>query len=187
MAKTPTFGRYAELPLADMTPAQRAGYDHMVDGPRGRLPGPYKIWMHNPALLHAADPLGSHFTPGKSSISEREREIAVLVINSKWRSAYPTTAHEKRGAEVGLPAAAIAAIVAGQPASFPDAREQAVHDMATALAAERLIPEALHNRAVAALGHDGVTDIIVLMGYYTAVSLTMNFYAVAPGTPGLAR
>ncbi|MSP05116.1 MAG: carboxymuconolactone decarboxylase [Acetobacteraceae bacterium] len=187
MSKTPTFGRYAELPLADMTAAQRAGYDLMVDGPRARLPGPYKIWMHNPALLRAADPLGRHFTPGASSISEREREIAVLVINSKWRSAYPTTAHEKRGKEVGLPDAATAAIVAGLPTSFTDAREQIVYEMAIALVGERLIPQGLHDRAVAALSHEGVTDIIVLMGYYTAVSLTMNFYAVAPGTPGISR
>jgi hypothetical protein len=29
--------------------------------------------------------------------------------------------------------------------------------------------------------------VIVLMGYYTCVSLTMNFYAVPAGSPGLAR
>jgi hypothetical protein len=29
--------------------------------------------------------------------------------------------------------------------------------------------------------------MIVLMGYYTSVSLTMNFYAVPAGSPGLAR
>jgi hypothetical protein len=38
------------------------------------------------------------------SLSEREREIAVCIINSKWHSAYPTSAHERRGKEVGLPA-----------------------------------------------------------------------------------
>jgi hypothetical protein len=37
------------------------------------------------------------------------------------------------------------------------------------------------------LGHARITDMIVLMGYYTAVSLTMNFYAVPAGTPGMAR
>jgi hypothetical protein len=40
---------------------------------------------------------------------------------------------------------------------------------------------------VQTLGHERITDIIVLMGYYTAVSFTMNFYDVAAGTPGLAR
>jgi len=151
------------------------------------LPGPYKVWVHNPKLVHAAAPLGQHFTPGQSSLSEREREIAVLVITSRWHSAYPTAAHEKRGMEVGLPTAAVEAIVAGFPASFPDAREQAVYEVAMTLASGRIVPQTLYERAIAALGHESVTDMIVLMGYYTAVSLTMNFYAVAAGTPGMAR
>ena len=59
--------------------------------------------------------------------------------------------------------------------------------MATSLAAGRLVSQGLHDRAVKTLGHERITDIIVLMGYYTAVSLTMNFYDVPAGTPGLAR
>jgi len=185
MSDPPTFGRYAELPVDRMTAAQREGYRFLVEGPRGRLPGPYKVWVHNPKLLRAAAPLGQHFTPGESALSEREREIAVLVITSRWHSAYPTAAHEKRGVEVGLPAAAVEAIVAGLPTSFPDAREQVVYEVA--LAGGRLVPQSLYDRAVVMLGHESVTDVIVLMGYYTAVSLTMNFYAVPAGTPGLAR
>jgi 4-carboxymuconolactone decarboxylase len=187
MSDTATFGRYAEIPVDRMTPEQQKGYRAMVDGPRGRLPGPYKIWVHNPGLLHAAAPLGEHFTPGRSSLSEREREIAVVVITSRWHSAYPAAAHERRGKEVGLPAAAVEAITAGLPASFSDAREQAVYEVAVTLADRRLVSQGLYDRAVKALGHEGVTDMIVLMGYYTAVSLTMNFYAVPAGSPGLAR
>jgi 4-carboxymuconolactone decarboxylase len=187
MSGTPTFGRYAEIPVEQMTPAQRDGYRFMVDGPRGRLPGPYKVWVHNPKLVHAAAPIGQHFTPGQSSLSEREREIAVLVITSRWHSAYPTAAHEKRGMEVGLPAAAVEAIVGGLPTSFTDAREQVVYEVAMALAGGRLVPQGLYDRAVTVLGHESVTDMIVLMGYYTSVSLTMNFYAVPAGSPGLAR
>lgn len=187
MSETPTFGRYAELPVAKMTPDQEKAYRFLVEGPRGRLPGPYKVWVHNPSLVYAAAPLGQHFTPGQSSLSEREREIAVVVITSRWHSAYPTAAHEKRGKEVGLPASAVEAIIAGLPASFTDAREQTVYEVAMALAAGREIPQGLYDRAVKTLGHESVTDMIVLMGYYTAVSLTMNFYAVPAGTPGLAR
>ena len=47
--------------------------------------------------------------------------------------------------------------------------------------------QGLYDRAVKALGHESITDVVVLMGYYTAVSLTMNVYAVPAGTPGLAR
>ena len=186
MSDAPTFGRYAEIPFDRMTPAQQEGYRFLVDGPRGRLPGPYKVWVHNPNLVHAAEPLGQHFTPGRSSLSEREREIAVVVITSKWHSAYPNNAHEKRGKEVGLPAGAVEAIVAGLPTSFQDQREQAVYEVAMALAAERLVPQGLYDRAVQVLGHESITDMIVLMGYYTCVSLTMNSYAVPAGSPGLA-
>jgi len=187
MSGTPTFGRYAELPVDQMTPQQRDAYRLMIDGPRGRLPGPYKVWVHNPKLLQAASPLGQHFTPGQSSLSEREREIAVVVITSSWRSAYPTAAHEKRGKEVGLPAATVEAIIGGLAVSFADAREQVVYEVAVALAGRHLVPQGLYERAVKVLGHEGVTDVIVLMGYYTAVSLTMNFYAVPAGTTGLTR
>jgi 4-carboxymuconolactone decarboxylase len=187
MSDAPTFGRYTEMPVDRMTREQREGYRFLVEGPRGRLPGPYKVWVHNPKLVHAAAPLGQHFTPGQSSLSEREREIAVLVITSRWQSAYPTAAHEKRGKEVGLPAAAVEAIIAGLPASFGDAREQVVYEVAMALAGGRLVPQGLYDRAVTVLGHETITDMVVLMGYYTAVALTMNFYAVPAGSPGLAR
>ncbi len=187
MGEAPTFGRYAEIPVERMTPEQREGYRFLVDGPRGRLPGPYKIWVNNPKLVQAAAPMGQHFTPGSSSLSEREREIAVVVITSQWHSGYPAAAHEKRGKEVGLPADAVRAKMAGLPTGFDDPREQAVYEVAVSLAGNRLISQGLYDRAVAALGHEGVTDMIVLMGYYTAVSLRMNFYAVPPGSPGLAR
>jgi 4-carboxymuconolactone decarboxylase len=49
------------------------------------------------------------------------------------------------------------------------------------------VSNGLYDRAVSVLGHERITDVIVLMGYYTAVSLTMNFYAVPAGTSGLAR
>jgi len=186
MSEAATFGRYAEIPVEKMTPEQHDAYRYLVEG-RGGLPGPYKVWVQNPKLLRAAAPLGQHFTPGQSSLTEREREIAVLVITSAWRSAYPTAAHERRGKEVGLPADAVEALIAGRPTSFADAREQAVYEVALALAGARLVSQALHDRAVAALGHERLTDVIVLMGYYTAVSFTMNFYAVPAGTPGLKR
>src|SRR5207237_3511085 len=88
MADTPTFGRYAEIPYDQMTPEQQEGYRTLIET-RGRLPGPNKIYVHNPKLAKVMGPLGAYFRTGYS-LSEREREIAVVIINSKWHSAYPT-------------------------------------------------------------------------------------------------
>ena len=186
MPETPTFGRYAELPLDGMTPEQREAYNFVV-ATRGSVGGPSKIWVHNPKLAKAAAPLGAHFHPGGYSLSEREREIAVCIINSKWHSAYPTNAHERRGKEVGLPADKVEALIAGLPTSFSDTREQIVYEMAMALSNSRWVPKGLYDRAVVALGHVGITDVITLMGYYTAVSMTLAFYDVPAGAPGLQR
>ncbi len=182
-----TFGRYTELSVDEMTPEQQAGYRLLVDGPRGRLPGPYRVWVHNPSLVHAISPVGNHFTPGQSSLSEREREITVLVICSQWNSVFPTNAHERRGKEVGLSPSVVEALVSGRVPDLTDAREVAVYDTALALASGRPIPQDLYDRALAALGHESVTDMIALMGYYTSVSLTMNFYAVPASGAGTAR
>ena len=148
MTDTPAFGRYAELPVERMTPEQQAGYRLLVDGPRGRLPGPYRVWVHNSKLVHAIAPLGNHFTPGHSALSEREREIVVLVVCSQWGAVYPTNAHERRGKEVGLPATVVETIVAGRPAALSDKREGVVYDLALALVSGRLIPQDLYDRAV---------------------------------------
>ncbi len=97
-----------------MTPEQQEGY-RFVREIRGGVGGPSKIWVHNPKLAKAAAPLGAHFHPGGYSLSEREREIAVIIINSKWHSAYLTNAHERRGKEVGLPADKVEAMLSGLP------------------------------------------------------------------------
>ena len=91
-AAEPTFGRYAEIPLDQMTPQQREGSDRVVES-RGEAPGPY-IFIQNPALMHVVVPVGVYFNNGHSSLSGAEREIAVNLINGHWLAAYSN--HERR-------------------------------------------------------------------------------------------
>ncbi len=185
MPDTPTFGRYAEIAHDRMTPEQQDAYKTLVET-RGRLPGPTKIWVENAKLAKAAAPLGAHFRTGYS-LSEREREIAVVVINSKWHSIYPTNAHERAGKAAGLPADKVEAMLSGLPTSFADTREQVVYEMAKCLSESRWVSKGLYDRAVAALGHVGITDTICLMGYYTMVSMTLAFYDVPADAAGMQR
>jgi 4-carboxymuconolactone decarboxylase len=185
MADAPTFGRYAEIPYDKMSPEQQQAYKGLIET-RGRLPGPNKIYVHNPKLANVMGPLGAYFRTGYS-LSEREREIAVVIINSKFHSAYPTNAHERAGKAAGLPADKVEAMLSGIPTSFSDEREQVVYEMANCLANSRWAPKGLYDRAVKALGHVGITDVITLMGYYTSVSMTLAFYDVPAGAPGITR
>ena len=59
--------------------------------------------------------------------------------------------------------------------------------MAKCLSESRWVSKGLYDRAVEALGHVGITDAITLMGHYTSVSMTLAFYDVPAGAPGMAR
>ena len=185
MAETPTFGRYAEIPYDQMTPEQQEAYRGMVET-RGRLPGPNKIYIHNPGLAKVMGPLGAYFRTGYS-LSEREREIAVVIITSRFHSAYPTNAHERAAKNAGLPSDKVEAMLTGLPTSFSDTREQVVYEMAICLANARWVSKGLYDRAVEALGHEGITDVITLMGFYSSVAMTLAFYDVPSDAPGLER
>src|SRR3954452_11824823 len=104
-----------------MTPEQQDAYRSLVET-RGRLPGPNKIWVDNPKLAKVMGPLGAYLRTGYS-LSEREREIAFVVINRKWQSISPSTAHDRAAKPSGVPADKVEAMLSGLPTAFDDERE----------------------------------------------------------------
>jgi 4-carboxymuconolactone decarboxylase len=179
----PTVGRFAEIAQDQWTPEQQEAYRLVIEAeglePGAPLPSaPLKLWMSNPKLSKALASLIYYFKPPHFSLSPRERELAVCVITSKWHTPYTIYAHETFAKNSGMPPEMIDAVISGLPASFANEREQVIYEMATALANSRWISKGLYDRAVKALGHTGITDVTVLMGFYTAVSLTVGFYDV---------
>src|ERR1700739_4502537 len=143
-----TFGRYAETPYDQMTPEQQEGFRILTKAEGGELQGPAKIWVDNPNLAKAVAPLADHFHPPNHSLTQREREIAVCVILGKWQAPFPINAHNRVAMELAIPREFVDALLCGQPTLLEDQREQTVHELATALAAGRYIPQSLYNRAI---------------------------------------
>ena len=181
-----TFGRHKEHPLDQMSADERRAYD-LVMKERGLIPGPYKIWLQNPKLIEALLPIGLHYD-GHSTLSKGEIEIVVNLTNGKWIAPYSNFEHEWMGEQLGgLPAEKVQALIAGLPASFEDPRQQVSYEITSALLAARLIPRGLFERAIALLGHAGLTDLIAIIGYFTTVSLTLRAYDVPSNAEGLRR
>jgi 4-carboxymuconolactone decarboxylase len=172
-----TWGRYKEIPLDKMTPDQRRVYQ-LTMKERGQVPGPYKIWLQNPKLMEVMVPLGAYYQ-GHSSLSKAEIEIATNLTNGRWLAAYSNYEHEIIGErEGGLPPLKVQALIAGLPTSFEDPRQQVVYEVTSALIAPRVVPTGLYRRAVKLLGDAGLTDLTVLIGYFTCVSLSLIAYDV---------
>ena len=185
MAAKPTFGRYAEIPYDQMTPEQQEGFKVVMET-RGNLPGPAKIYVHNAKLAKLLGPLGRHFRTDYS-LSEREREIVLIIFCAKIKSAYATSGHEKVARKEGLPADKVEAILSGLTTSFDDKREQVVYEMSICLSESRWVSTGLFDRAVELLGHVGITDVIGMAGYYSTVAMTLAFYDVPAGATGMQR
>jgi 4-carboxymuconolactone decarboxylase len=132
-------------------------------------------------------PLGVYYQ-GHSSLSESEIEIATNLTNARWLAAYSNYEHEQIAEKAGgLPPEKVQALIAGLPTSFEDARQQVVYEITSALIAPRVIPTGLYQRAVNLLGDAGLTDLTVLIGYFTCVSLTLMAYDVPSNAIGLER
>lgn len=179
-----TFGRFVETPVKEMDADMRSAYDYTVKL-RGAVPGPHKIWLSNPKLLRTIVPTGDYFQTG-STLTKAEIEIATNVIDGRWGAAYTNYEHEKMGIEVAhLAPEKVAALIAGLPTSFDDARQQVVYELSSTLAAARYVPVTLLRRAQGLLGDAGIVDVTVLMGWFTSACLTLMTYDVPSDAVGL--
>jgi 4-carboxymuconolactone decarboxylase len=179
-----TFGRYQETSVDQMDPEMKAAYDFTTKL-RGFVPGPHKIWLANPKLSQTIVPTGAYFQT-ESTLTKAEIEIATNLINGKWRSAYGNYEHEVIGHFAGgLASEKVQALIIGLPTSFEDPREQVVYELTTALISSRVVPLGLYRRAKELLGDAGIVDVTVLLGWFTAVSLTLCAFDVPANAVGL--
>jgi 4-carboxymuconolactone decarboxylase len=170
--------RILEVAPEQMSEAQKAGVEALLAG-RGRLLAPYKIWLHSPGLMRAMEQLGT-FLNHHSSLTEREVELGICLVAQHWVGEYVFASHARRCLDLGFSPAVIEAIQGGREPELPDAREHAVYEVARMAARPGPGPDAAFDGAVAALGRDGLAEVICLLGYYSAVAIGMKLHRVPP-------
>jgi 4-carboxymuconolactone decarboxylase len=179
-----TFGRFTETPVDGMSPQMKDAYQYTREL-RGLVPGPHKIWLANPTLSKTIVPTGAYYQT-ESTLTKAEIEIATNLINGNWRAAYANYEHEIIGVEKGgLAPERVQALIAGLPTSFDDPRQQVVYELSSALVAPRVVPLGLYRRAKELLGDAGIVDVTVLLGWFTAVCMTLAAFDVPSNAVGL--
>jgi 4-carboxymuconolactone decarboxylase len=168
--------RFLDIPPDQLTPEQRSGLDALLRG-RGRIPTPYKVWLHSPGLLRAMQQLGT-FLNQQSTLTERQIELGICLIAHHWRTDYLFRTHGARAVKAGFPPAVIEAIRANQTPDLPDPRERAVFEVATLAQQPGAGSDQAFDSAVAILGRDGLAEVMCLLGYYSAVAIAMKLHRV---------
>ena len=168
--------RILEIPPEKLTPEQTTVFDQLTAG-RGRILGPYKIWIHSPTVAAGMERIGT-FLNKHASLSKREVEIVILVIAQHWKGDYVRQAHIREGKAAGLSQETIDAILAGGDPKLAGAHERAVHRFAAALVSGSKLSDAEFAEVETVLGREGIAEVLVLLGYYTSVALAMKVHDV---------
>jgi 4-carboxymuconolactone decarboxylase len=168
--------RILEIPPEKLTSEQKTVFEQLTAG-RGRILGPYKIWIHSPTVASGMEHIGT-FLNKHASLSKREVEIGILVISQHWQADYVRQAHIREGKAAGLTQETIDAILAGRDPKLTDPHERAVHKFAAALVGGGKLSDAEFAEVEKILGRPGIAEVLVLLGYYTSVSMAMKMHEV---------
>jgi 4-carboxymuconolactone decarboxylase len=180
MAGENVLQRDFEIPPELRTDRQQQMVRHIEQGPRGRVMINLRAWLHNMDFLDVAEPFGlylSQFAP----VTKRQKEILVLVHAQFWDAKYEWDAHTRHALKAGIHQGQIDAIAKGLRPEFEDPVENLTWELVMALHTVRHIDDDLYDRCMKVFDHKGVSDLIGLIGLYTMVAMTLNFYDVPPG------
>ena len=142
---------------------------------RGRVPTPFKVWLHSDKLAHAIEHLGTMLNT-QSSLSEREFELAIVLIGQHWELPYVIDAHIKYLRKTGMPEDVLTALWDRREPAFASEREKAIYAVYRAFDRKEVASDFVFNHAVKVLGRNGVAELLAFFGYYTAVSMAMKIH-----------
>jgi 4-carboxymuconolactone decarboxylase len=168
--------RILEVTPDQLSPEQSQVFEQLVAG-RGRILGPYKIWIHSPKVAAGMEQIGTYLNK-RGALSPREVEIGILVIARHWGGDYVQTAHVREGKRVGLSDEIVDALVKGTEPPLTDPHERGVYKFAASLVGGAKLPDAEFAEIEKTIGRNGIAEVLVLLGYYTSVALAMKVHQV---------
>lgn len=155
----------------DMDAAGKAIYDRIRNDRNSPTVG-----LQFRALLNSPD-AASHLTSMgavlrfKSAMPENIKEFAIIIIAREWNSDIEWTAHAALAAKAGVSAASIETIRTGKSHATLTADEQLIARFVLQLLREKNVPDDTFAAVQKMLGTQGVVDLTLTCGYYTAINM----------------
>jgi len=160
-----------------MDSAQRAVYDKIVSGPRGKIQGPLRAVLHNADLADRWQALGALLRYG-TSLPPRLSEIAILVTGRACRSPFEWYAHRIEGEKAGIEPPFIDALLAQTEPPGMSEDDALVWRYATELNRHKSVSNATYAAVLRRFGERTVVELTALIGYYTMVAMTLNCHEI---------
>jgi 4-carboxymuconolactone decarboxylase len=156
-----------------MSDTQRAAAAEISAGPRGEVRGPFLALIHNAELARRMQALGEHLR-WNNKLPLPLLELAVLYTARRWSCQHEWYMHEKLARKAGLAPPVIEAIAAGREPQGMAQDEALVYAACRQAHAGGRLDDATFAALRARFGLDGVLDLLVLNGYYSAMAMVLN-------------
>ena len=173
--------RIKDWTLENLTEEQKEIHDTIVNGPRGHVVGPLRIWLNNPGLARSAQTVGEYARYG-TSLSKVLSELAIITTGRVWSSAFEWEHHAPLAIEGGIDPENVNIISMGQRPNFTKAEEEAVFDFAAEANILKNVSDNTYNNLVSILDETAAIDIVGICGYYSLISMTLNVFKVPNDT-----
>lgn len=186
-------GRIPWLSPGELNPEQRKYYETLLSGPRdvsrivdpdGRLYGAFNSRLLDPEVGTAVQQLGAALRFG-TRLSDRERELTILMVAAHERCDYEWHGHVDLGRRAGLTDEQLEAVSRCQEVHGLGAEESLVHEVSQALLADADLDDDLFDRARVGLGVEKLFAVVSLVGHYRHTSMSIRVWRV-PLKPGWA-
>jgi 4-carboxymuconolactone decarboxylase len=171
--------RMPQIPLEQMTPAQRSVADAIMSGPRGGMRGPFNTWLRSPELADRLQKVGE-YVRFNTSLDKRLNEMAICMTAQHWGSQYEWFAHAPLALKAGLDPATLKALGEGKKPDNMKEDEAIVWEFSTQLRRDHNVDDAIYAKALEKFSEKGIVDLIAVNGYYDVVSMTLNVSRVSP-------
>lgn len=166
------------IPLRD--PDTLTGDDRRLvergGGPDGKPPNVIKTMIQHPKLARAWGRFAGHILGG-STLSARDREIAILRIGWLNQAQYEWEQHVRIGKAAGLTDADIDRITKG-PKSFSDRHEAALMQAADDLFENSIVSDEAWDTLSQRYNTEQMMDVVFTIGQYNLVSWALNSFGV---------
>jgi 4-carboxymuconolactone decarboxylase len=173
MNATPAPERLPAIAESELTAAQRRVARALIEGPRGRLGGPFIALLRSPELCERSQRLGEYLRYA-SVVPEKLRELAILAAAQHWRQNYEWQAHAPLAERAGIARTVIEALAADRWPEVLAPDEQTVLAFCQQLHRSHAVSDVLYAQARELLGEDGVVELCALCGYYALLAMVLN-------------
>ena len=173
--------RIKDWEVANLTNEQKEIHDAIVNGPRGHVVGPLRIWLNNPGLARSAQTVGAYARYG-TSLPQALSELAILTTGRVWSSEFEWEHHVPLAIEGGIDPKHVDTISLGIRPLFEKSEEQAVFDFAAEANILKNVSDNTYKDLIDMLDENAAIDIVGICGYYSLISMTLNVFKVPRDT-----